>query len=282
MNRHLPITLSLLAALLLLPGFRKVAWKSGDEIMEEVASRHTADSELEMIKLVVVDEDGNTQVRELLSVYQGEAGGKRNYLIRFLSPADVKGITLLTNDESNDEPEQWFFMPALGQARKIAGDNRSGYFMGSDFTYEDLRKENTEEHDYHRLQDDSLDGRPVYVVMSAPAGVDVEHATGYANRLLYIDQQTFDILKVEFYEKNNPDPIKVLEADDYAEVDGPANRPARIRMNNKTNGTYSVMTLVKSRLNVPIEDTVFDPGMLPKWTPETDDVLLGHFEQPAP
>ncbi|WP_309383397.1 outer membrane lipoprotein-sorting protein [Cerasicoccus frondis] len=247
--------------------------------MQEVVNRHKADTELELIKLAVVDDEGNTQVREMLSVFSKNPDGEARYLIRFLSPSDVKGITLLTNEANSEDPEQWFYMPALGQARKIASDNRSGYFMGSDFTFEDLRKENTTEHSYHRLQDDQVGSKPVYVVMAAPADVNIQTATGYANRLLYIDKDTYNVLKVEFYEEGNTDPVKVLEADKYSEVevDVDADRPARLRMNNYANGTYSVMTLLKSRLNVPVNDELFDPESLNDWTPEMDEPLLDQF-----
>ncbi|WP_309398998.1 outer membrane lipoprotein-sorting protein [Cerasicoccus maritimus] len=283
MMRRCPFLISCILACIFITvsqtGFKKVTYKSGPQIMDEVVNRHKADSELELIKLAIIDDEGNTQVREMISVFSKTPDGEARYLIRFLSPSDVKGITLLTNEANSENPEQWFYMPALGQARKIAGDNRSGYFMGSDFTFEDLRKENTQEHSYHRLQDDAVNGMPVYVVMAAPADIDIQTATGYANRLLYIDKANFNVLKVEFYEENNDQPVKVLEADKYSEVeiDVDADRPARLRMNNYANGTVSVMTLLKSRLNVPVDDKLFDPESLNAWTPEMDKPLLDQF-----
>lgn len=263
-------------ALTCLTGFRKIATLDGPQIMTEVANRHKADSELELIKLVVVDEDGNTQVREMLSVFAKDSNGDAHHLIRLLSPTDVKGITLLTNKATSKEPEQYFYMPALGQARKIVGENRSGYFMGSDFTYEDLRNENTTEHEYHRLMDDQVNGRQVYVVMAAPANVDVQESIGYANRPLYIDKENFNIHKIEFYEENNKEPIRVLEADEYQVVDN-ADRPARIRMNNRVNNTYSVMTLLDSKINAPVSNSVFDPEALKDWNADVDQKLLSEF-----
>ncbi|MGE9297389.1 MAG: outer membrane lipoprotein-sorting protein [Puniceicoccales bacterium] len=279
MNRLLCLALVAMLAVFA-SGFRKVAYKTGPEIMEEVANRHTADTELELIKLVVVDEDANTQVREMLSVFSQDKEGDASYLIRFLSPSDVKGVTLLTNEAKSKNPEQWFYMPALGQARMVSGENRSGYFMGSDFTFEDLRRENTQEHEYHRLQDDKFNGRDVYVVLAAPVNVEVEEATGYANRMLYIDKATFNVLKAEFYEPGKTEPVRVLEADDYTEVEEgvDADRPQRIRMRNKETGTYSVMTLLKSRLNAEVDPEVFNPDSLSSWTPEMDDKLLMAFD----
>jgi len=257
-------------------GFRKIPVMSGDEIMEEVANRHTADTELELIKLVIVDEEGNTQVRELLSAFSQDNSGDAQYMIRFLSPTDVRGVTLLTRDAKSEDPEQWFFMPALGQARVVSGENRGGYFMGSDFTFEDLRRENTREHQYHRLRDDRFNGRDVYVVMAAPKSIELEEATGYSNRLVYVDKATYNVLRVEFYEPDSSEPVKILEADDYGgvEVNIDADRPQRIRMRNKETGTYSVMTLLKSRLNATIDPKVFDPTLLTQWTPEMDESLL--------
>jgi len=267
----------LLGATVCLTGFRKANYMTGPQVMEEVANRHKADSELELIKLVVVDEDGNTQVREMLSVFAKDEDGSTNHLIRLLSPADVKGITLLTNDATSEDPKQFFFLPALGQVRPISGDNRSGYFMGSDFTYEDLRNENTAEHEYYRMQDDELNGKPVYVVMAAPANVDIQQSTGYANRLLYIDKDSYNVNRIEFYEEDNKEPVKVLEADKYEMVDD-SERPARIRMNNRSNNTYSVMTLLNSKLNAPVDPKVFDPETLGSWTPEVDQSLLAQFD----
>ena len=41
------------------------------------------------------------------------------------------------------EDDQWLYMPAYGQKlKRIAGGNKKGYFMGTDFSYEDLRPEN--------------------------------------------------------------------------------------------------------------------------------------------
>ncbi|WOO40340.1 outer membrane lipoprotein-sorting protein [Rubellicoccus peritrichatus] len=248
--------------------------------MSEVKAKQGAKTELEWIKMTVVDENGNTDVREMLSVIKPDADGNLRYMIRLLSPENVKGVTLLTLEKTDGEDEQWFYLPALGTPRKITGSQKSGYFLGSDFTYEDLNSENPEEHEYYRLMDDEVEGREVYAIMSAPAGLDVKTASGYANRLLYIDKETLEIAKMEFYDEGKTEPSKIFEAEDFkgAQVDGPATRPGRVTMKNKEKKTHSIMTLVKSRLDTPVAEVFFDPEALKEWEPEQDKTLISAFD----
>lgn len=251
--------------------------------MAEVKAKQAAETELEWIKMTVVDEDGNVNVREMISAIKPDEEGNMRYLIRLLSPDTVKGVTLLTLEKPDAEDEQWFYLPALGTPRKITGNQKSGYFLGSDFTFEDLRHEDTEKHDYYRLMDDEIEGREVYLIMSAPAGMNVEMASGYANRLLYIDKETLEIAKIEFYDQGKKEASKIFEASDFkgAEVDGPATRPGRVIMKNRDKKTHSVMTLVKSRLDAPIQEIFFDPDALAEWDAEKDKPLISAFEPVA-
>lgn len=250
--------------------------------MQEMKAKQSADTELEWIRMTVVDEQGNTDVRELISAIKPDANGNMRYMIRIISPETVKGVTLLTLEKPDGESDQWFYLPALGAPRQITGSQKSSYFLGSDFTFDDLRKEDPKEHDYYRLLDEEVEGREVYVVMSAPAGLDIKTASGYANRIVYVDKETLEIAKVEFYEEGRTEPSKIFEASDFkgAQVDGPATRPGRVVMNNREKKTYSVMTLVKSRLDAPIDETYFDPEQLSQWKPEVDKPLVSAFDTP--
>ncbi len=281
------ITLTALSLAFIFPvtshAFRAGKVKSGADIMHEMKAKQAADTELEWIKMTVVDEQGNTDVRELISAIKPDADGNMRYMIRLISPEQVKGVTLLTLEKPDGENEQWFYLPALGMPKKITGSQKSSYFLGSDFTFEDLRKEDPDEHEYYRLIDEEVEGRDVYVIMSAPAGLDIQTASGYANRIVYVDKETLEIAKVEFYEEGKNEPAKIFKAYDFkgAQVDGPATRPGRVVMDNRNKKTYSVMTLVKSRLDAPIEESYFDPEQLKEWKPEVDKPLVTAFDKPA-
>ena len=54
--------------------------------MNELKAHQAAESEVDLIKMVIVDESANTQVRELISAVKPGKDGNLRYLIRFLSP----------------------------------------------------------------------------------------------------------------------------------------------------------------------------------------------------
>lgn len=268
---------SLLAFSFALAGFRKSNVMSAEDIMTRVRSAHSSATEMERIRMTIVDEEGGSQQRELVSFIKTDDSGRSRYLLRFLSPDSIRNVSLLTVETDKGGVEQYLYLPAMGRATRVTGNARAGYFMGSDFTFDDLRKEDPRQHQYHRLLDDFVDGRAVFVVMSAPADVDIFHATGYEHRLLYVDKKSFDILKVEFYERENQDPVKSFQGYDFegVEVDGNANRPGRIVMNNHSKGTTSILTLLQARLNVELPDALFDPDSLADISDEIVGELLG-------
>jgi hypothetical protein len=74
-------------------------------------------------------------------------------LIRFSAPADIKGTAFLVWEHPNADDERFLYLPALGRARRIAGDETQGSFVGSDFTYEDIGGREFETYTYRLLDD---------------------------------------------------------------------------------------------------------------------------------
>lgn len=255
-------------------GFRKATYLSGEQIMQGVRDRHLADSELDLITMVTMDAEGNTQTRSFVSVVARDNANRFSYLIRFLSPEDVRGVTLLTV-ENEDGVDQWLYLPALGEPRRVSGSTRAGNFMGSDFTFEDLRREDPREHDHHRLQDDYIDGRPVFTILSAPAGADIRQAADYAHRILHVDKEDFSILRIDFYDTGKR-LTRTFVASGYnsPEIEGTSLRPQRAIMSNHGKSSTSMLHVRKSRLNVDLPTDLFTVDFLRNTSAEGDAILL--------
>ncbi|MCG8375835.1 MAG: outer membrane lipoprotein-sorting protein [Chlorobiales bacterium] len=41
-------------------------------------------------------------------------------------------------DDPSREDDKWLYMPAMKKVRRISGASKNEYFMGSDFTYDDM------------------------------------------------------------------------------------------------------------------------------------------------
>lgn len=71
----------------------------------------------------------------------------------FEYPGDVKGTGFLTwdYDEPGKDDDKWLYLPAMKKTRRISGSSaRQDYFMGSDFTYDDMGSRSVDE-DTHEL-----------------------------------------------------------------------------------------------------------------------------------
>jgi len=80
--------------------------------------------------LVLVDKAGNRKERTL-RVYQKGADTR---MARFLTPADQKGISVLSLPDGSI----YLYLPAFQKVKRIASSVKNSSFAGTDFTYEDM------------------------------------------------------------------------------------------------------------------------------------------------
>ena len=108
---------------------------------ESLTAKQIADKSFNATKLAgseavstmtIIDSKGRERVRKIAQVtklYQN--GDTEKKLIRFLSPADVKGTGLLTYDYNDKDDDMWLYMPALRKTRRIISSEKAKSFMGS-------------------------------------------------------------------------------------------------------------------------------------------------------
>jgi len=277
MRRLRPLVpLALLAAAVFTAGFKTVNYLEADGVMTKVHDTHGADAEVDVVDMVSVtkNEKANTTettTRRLISAVQKDSKGGLMYLMRILAPEDEKGVSLLVLEDANDNVDQYLYIPALG-AKKIDPGSRSSSFLGSDFTYEDLRKEKPGEWKYDRLDDEKIDGTDCYAIMATPVNKDREKITGYTYRFLDVDKATFDIRRVMFLDSKQKE-LKVFDAYDYQATNTAVQRPRSGVMTNLVKGTHTIMTLLNSRLGKPLDEKVFTLDTLKNWGPEQDKLF---------
>jgi hypothetical protein len=123
------------------PGFGQEA--SARWIMEQnYEQNRVEDTEAEFV-MKLVHPKGHERTRQVVLYAKTDADGLDKSLIRFMSPADVRGVGLLSIDTEERE-NQWLYLPALQRVRRISSSQKSDSFMGSDFSYEDLESRELE------------------------------------------------------------------------------------------------------------------------------------------
>ena len=144
--------------------------KQGDESKRQISN-----------KTLEVDNDGDKSV------------------VIFNEPRDVKGTAFLSFTHKSGPDDQWLYLPALKRVKRIASDNKSGPFMGSEFAYEDISSQEVEKYTYKYIMNENLDGIDCFVIERYP----VEENSGYTKQIVWIDTDQYRPMKTDFYDRKN-------------------------------------------------------------------------------
>ena len=199
------ITLMLLA--LLVAGTALFAQEiTGLQIIENVYNRPTGQDQSADLTMSLINSRGDERVREIKQ-YLKDEGKTEKKIMFFVSPADVHNTSFMnwSYDEAGKDDDQWIYLPALKRVKRISSDSKSDYFMGSDFTYDDLgdRQPNADTHTL--LREEEIDGEMCFVVQSVPK----EEEYMYSKTISWIVKDKWIGKKKEFYDEDE-DLLKTL------------------------------------------------------------------------
>ena len=185
-----------------------------------------------------------------------EGDGDKSLTV-FDHPRDVKGTAFLSYSHATRPDDQWLYLPALKRVKRIASKNKSGPFMGSEFAYEDLSSQEVAKYSYRFLREEELDGRPTFVIERYP---QYEHS-GYTRQVVWIDQEMYQPLKIEFYDRKNS-LLKTLTVSGYRQYLGRYWRPDRMDMVNHQTGKSTTLLWSNYRFRTGLTDRDFDRNAL--------------------
>lgn len=166
------------------------------EIMQMVEDREDGDNRTSDMRMVLIDRKGNQRTRDIQS-YDKDFGEDNYRLMFFREPADVLGTGFLTydyDDEGRDD-DQWLYLPALRKTKRIASQDKSGSFMGSDFNYSDMTSRNLGDYDFSLQKEMPLGDHTVWVIEAIPRSDDVIDETGYKKSLLLVRQDNYVVVR---------------------------------------------------------------------------------------
>lgn len=214
-SRNLCLSLSLFVAplLLLSPPQAEAASPEEDKglaIAQKVDKANEGyKSDVADMQLVLVNAHGDKTVREMSSeVVETDKDGDKSR-IEFIKPADVKGTRMLTWTHKKGDDDQWLYMPAIKRVKRISSSNKSGSFMASEFSYEDLSSQEVEKFTYKFLGEQNAKGRKLWHLQRIP----VDSRSGYSKQLVWIDQGYMNAVKIEYYDRKG----EKLKTADFSE-----------------------------------------------------------------
>ena len=182
--------------LLLLAQAALFASLSVDEIVNKVDTRDDGDNGIGTMKMILIDKHKNRRVRDMKK-YSKDFGEDIYSAIFFLSPSDVKNTAFLTYDydDGAKDDDQWLYLPALKKSKRIASNDKSASFMGSDFTYSDMTSRNIEDYSYKLAKEAKVGLHKVWVIESKPKTQKTIDETGYTKSYMFVRQDNFVVIR---------------------------------------------------------------------------------------
>lgn len=210
------------------------------------------------LKMVLIDSKGSESPRELrIKMLEGKGSDGDKSLMIFDTPRDQKGVAMLTYTHKKEADDQWLFLPALKRVKKISSKNKSGPFVGSEFAFEDISSQEVEKYTYKYLRDETIDGKPSFVVERYPT----DKYSGYTKQIAWIDQAEYRVLKVDFYDRKNS-LLKTLENKEYKQYLGQYWRPNISYMKNHQTGKATRLEYAGYEFKVGLNEKEFTKNSL--------------------
>lgn len=142
------------------------------------------------------------QVRTFEVYYQRQSGIERT-LQKFLSPPVLEGTGLLIVDSGQPNTDTWLYLPTTRRIRRIAGQDKSGRYMGTEFAYEDLEGYRIAQHRFSYVDEKrDEDGNDCYIIDSVAKTPSERAASGYSKKRYWIEQRTLYPVHTEYYAKD--------------------------------------------------------------------------------
>lgn len=230
---------------------------TGLDVIQNVYNRPTGNDMTGNLIMTIENSRGNQRIREIKQFVK-DVGSSEKKIMFFLSPADVKNTSFMTwsYDEPNKSDDQWIYLPALKKIKRISSDSKGDYFMGSDFTYDDLGDRHPTDDNHTILREEVIDGIQTYVVESVPK--DEEYM--YSRTVTWVVKDSWIGLKKEFYDEDD-ELLKILTLEDHKTI-GDVIVLTNVKMKNVQRDQFTVMEFSNVKINTGISDHQFSERMM--------------------
>ena len=246
---------AIVTVLLLMPAFNFAQKLSGRAVMEKVLNKTTWKDMKANIELILTNSRNDVRKREITMFNKKRRANLSDMLMRFVKPADVRGVSFLLIENKNSDDDRYLYLPALRRIKRIASSGKGGNFMSSDFTYYDIGKPKLNDWKYKRLKDEIVNGHDSFQVECLPATPKIKEETGYGKIIRWIRKDIFVTIKSVYFDSAMRK-WKVLEVPQIKDIAGVWFQTDMIMKDIQNNHT-SEMKFSNIKVNVNLPENFF-------------------------
>ena len=178
------------------------------QIIEEVQRRSRSQSQRYEGTLEVIGSANQIATKRWVFQRIGSFGDSKS-ILRFTVPAEVKGVGLLIVNHTDRASDQWMWRPAIGRDQRIALQDRSTRFFGTDFSFEDLEERDVNQFDFKLVSEDAA----AWKIESIP-----RKSSQYTRSYLWVKKDNYTFTRAEGYKKETL--VRVIEYRDFQLASG--------------------------------------------------------------
>jgi len=220
------------------------------QIVDEAQKRTNSTSQRYEGVLRTTERNGKTTEKRWIQDRIG-AHGQSKTVIRFTAPPEVKGVALLIVNHPDRSSDQWMWTPAIERDRRIALQDRSTRFFGTDFSFEDLEERDRDQFDYTLLDSEAVDGADCWKIRSIPKRAK---SSQYTQSIVWIRKDNYAYARVEGFVQDQV--VRRLDYTRISEIQG-IWTARELTMTDLKRSSSTQLTLDKVEYNLPFKEDDF-------------------------
>lgn len=195
---------------------------SVDQILQGFARTLMIPNITGTLQVKMISQNGDVREIEADAYQKLVDDSQMNRLFIFKFPPTVRDTGLLVESfYDGRENNMWIYLPAVRRIKRIALESSGGgYFMGSDFTYQDLISSGFGNYNYTIVDENAVvDGIPCYKVVQEGKTREGKQEFGYDKVFNYYRKDDFFMIKREYYDLTG-ELLKIYQVFDFISFDG--------------------------------------------------------------
>lgn len=220
------------------------------QIVEESQRRGRAPSEHYEGTLEVTSADSKV-TRKSWQFWRLGSYGNSKAVIRFTAPAEVKGVALLVINHPDRSSDQWMWTPAIARDRRIALQDRSTRFFGTDFSFEDLEERDVDQYEYRLTGEEPIEGAPCWRIDARPRQTKTSQ---YTLSRMWVRKDNYVPAQYENFVKDQP--VRRLLQKDIQNIQG-IWTARTLEMTDLRRKSRTILRLEKLEYNIPLKEDEF-------------------------
>lgn len=231
---------------------------SAEQVMASVNERAEASSSVRTFRLTMENARGQTLERTI-TVRRVKSPAVSKALLVYEAPSNLRGTSFLTHDHAEGADLQWLYLPALRRARQISASSRGDPFMGTDFTYEDIKKENKIELSDYSLELLSREDSTT-LIAGRPSSPEIAEELGYGLVHWHVSHALNMPVRTEYWD-TNLNPLKLITNEAIKDVDG-ISTPFRTTATSLISGHKTILEVLEASHSEKLDESQFLPARL--------------------